>query len=136
MSIIFKYIKKADKSLIGYHMDTMCQCGPKERAKQYGCETAEAIKSQTAIIQKNFNSLLNMADDDDGFLSEIRLNLKKTLYDGLTPDDVILGWEEVPTVKTEARATAIISNGLVQPVNKPLDQALKETIANIIAKKN
>lgn len=136
MSIIFKYIKKADNSLIGYHLDTFCQCGAKEGAKQYGCETAEEIKSQTAIIDKNFTSMFNIKDDADGLFDAGRRQIRDELYTGLKREDIVIGWEEVPTVATEPMVHTIISNGLTQPTNKPLGQVLKETIANIIAKKN
>ena len=56
---IFKYIRKSDNSLIGYHLDSFCSVGPKEQAKQYMCETPEEIERQMEIIKGNFKYIIN-----------------------------------------------------------------------------
>jgi len=77
MSILFKYIKKSDNSLIGYHLDSFCQCGKKEHAKPYGCDTADEITTQLAVITKNFEGMFKIKEGDDGLFDKGRLQIRK-----------------------------------------------------------
>lgn len=91
--VVFKYINKKDNTLIGYHLSTLCQVGPKEYAKQYSCTTEEEIKSQQSTIQNNFNTVINSTKENDEF-KFIPLNgIRERYFEGLTEDDVELQYE-------------------------------------------
>lgn len=137
MGVIFKYIKKEDNSVIGYHLDTFCQCGPRDRAKVYGCETGEEIKSQMAIIDKNFSGMFKIKEGDDGLFAAGRLQIRNEQYAGLDREDIVIGWEDTEKeYNPNPVARLVIEDGLEKPVNKPLFEVLKDMILRRNAKKN
>jgi hypothetical protein len=92
---VFKYLRKDNGELLGYHLDTAGQLGPKEHAKRYGSEidTEESRKSQTETIVENLQSRLN--PKEGGWFYEFYTELKATSYQGLNFDQVEVVLEEV-----------------------------------------
>jgi hypothetical protein len=84
---IFKYIKKSDNSLIGYHLDTFCSIGgDKKDAKHYKC-VANSVEEQKEIISNNFQYVMKDREKNSKYLK------------GLNFEDVIIEAEEVPDVE-------------------------------------
>lgn len=92
---VFKYLRKDNGKLLGYHLDTFGHLGSKEHAKRYGCEvdTEEGRDSQTKTIQENLNSRLHPVEGS--IFYEVRLKQRANEYEGLDADQVELVLEEV-----------------------------------------
>jgi hypothetical protein len=111
--VVFKVVRKSDKSLVGYRLDTMGSLGTLEQAKRYSCETDEEIANQKAIIEKNLNTILeNSAEALSGrfLVGPILKAVKEEFYPDFTTDDVELSYEIVPDVEVVARVHTIIDS--------------------------
>jgi len=98
---VFKYIRKDNGELLGYHLDTFGNLGSKEHAKRYGNEvdTEESRIRQTETLQGTLESRLNLNDLKEGsWLENILKELKATDYQGLEADQIELVLEEVEHV--------------------------------------
>ena len=96
---VFKYLRKDNGELLGYHLDTFGNLGSKEQAKRYGGygeDTDETRKSQTETIQRNLEFRLNPVEGS--MFYEFRVKQKETEYQGLNADQIDLVLEEVETV--------------------------------------
>lgn len=103
---LFKYIKKANNSLIGYHLSTFCQVGEKERAKHYEC-TSENVDKQLAVIQKNFANVINATEENQKGKFFNMLPIKEEYFKDLSQDDVEIQYEEVPDVNIVYTASKV-----------------------------
>jgi hypothetical protein len=88
---VVKYLRVSDDSLIGYHASTFCQLTDDVySAKRY---SGDNPYDQLQTVFKNFTSVVNTKDTDDGLFAPLRLQVKNTYFPGLTPDDVYLDAE-------------------------------------------
>lgn len=88
---IFYYLKKSDKSLIGYHTSTMCTTSLEEsKAKKYNCKDEEAIERQKEVISKNFKSVMETTVESKGFFDPLLFMSKELYFKDLTFEDVEL----------------------------------------------
>lgn len=106
---VFKYLRKDNGELLGYHLDTFGQLGSKEHAKRYGDEfdTEESKKSQTKVIQQGLESRLNPTPGS--MFYEFRVEQKATDYQGLDADQVELVLEEVDFVHTTTKIHTVVN---------------------------
>lgn len=112
---VFKYINKKDNSLIGYHLSTLCQAGPLERAKRYEC-SGDKIESQKQTIQANFNSVINATEENQkGHFFNLLL-IKEAYFKDLTQEDVEIQHEEVPDVNITYKVHTIVDENGVRSV--------------------
>lgn len=128
---IFKYVNRNTGDLIGYHLSTFCQTGPKEKAKRYQCTGGP--ESQMDIIRKNLKYTLEVKDNDDGLFSSLNRNTKETHFKGLSFEDIELESEYLIDGITpddiEYRIHTVINNGEVHKVDLPIEaigEILKE----------
>ena len=113
---VFKYLRKDNGELLGYHLDTFGNLGSKEHAKRYGNEvdTEESRINQTSTLQRNLESRLK--PKEGSWLEDILKKLKATEYQGLEADQIELVLEEVEhvdvvrKVHTIAHADGTITN--------------------------
>lgn len=88
---VVKYLKVSDNSLLGYHASTFCQLTEdRDSAKRYDGDNPY---DQLATIHKNFTSVVNTKDTDDGLFAPLRLQVKNTYFPELKPEDVYLDAE-------------------------------------------
>lgn len=134
---IFKYINKNTGELIGYHLSTFCQVGPKESAKRYQCKNGP--EEQMEVIRENVKHVLNIKDSDEGIFSGITKSIKKNDFKGLSYEEVELEAEYLIDGVTpddiELRVHTIISNGKVNNVNIPIED-IPKVITEIHQSKN
>ena len=109
MNIIFKYVTK-DGREIGYHLTTFCQVGPKERAKQYPCETPEDVESQRQIILKNARHMLD-ATNTTSLFAGVYADIREQYFTGLTAEDVDLVAEETDLSEMSRKVVMITPGG-------------------------
>ncbi len=95
---VFKYLRKDNGELLGYHLDTFGHLGSKEQAKRYGSEvdTEEGRTSQTETIQRNLEFRLSPVEGS--MFYEYRVKQKETEYQGLDANQIELVSEEVEHV--------------------------------------
>jgi hypothetical protein len=105
---VFKYIRKDNGELLGYHLDTFGNLGSKEHAKRYGGEvdTEERKASQTETIQQGLESRLNPTPGS--IFYEFRVEQKATEYQGLEADQIELVLEEVEYVDVTLKAHTLV----------------------------
>lgn len=106
---VFKYIKKSDNSLIGYHLSIFCQCGTLEQAKRYEC-TDETVEKQKQIIQNNFNSVINATEENQSGKFINLFPIKDKYFNGLSQDDVEIQYEDVPDVEIIHKVHTIVNS--------------------------
>ena len=112
---VFKYIRKDNGELLGYHLDTFGNLGSKEHAKRYGSyeDTPESRVSQTEIIQQGLNSRLNPTPGS--MFYEFRVEQKATEYQGLEADQIELVLEEVEYVDVTLKVhTVVYADGTIE----------------------
>lgn len=97
MNYVFKYVAK-DGRVLGYHLSTFCQVGPKERAKVYPCSTQEKLQSQRDVILRNLEGVLAGRTGEAGGLVSVLFKPAAESFSGFAPGDVDVVPEEVPTV--------------------------------------
>lgn len=92
---IFKYLKKENNELLGYHLDTFGQLGSKELAKRYGSKnsTSEQKQSQLETIKNNLKTRLN--PKKDGIFYEAYKYQKETQYKNLNFEEIDIQIEDV-----------------------------------------
>jgi hypothetical protein len=105
MNTIFKYVTK-DGREIGYHLSTFCQVGPREKAKQYPCETPESVESQRQIILKNAKYMLD-ATNTTSLFAGIYADIREQHFTGLTFEDIDLVVEETEVPEAPLTFTMI-----------------------------
>jgi hypothetical protein len=105
---VFKYIRKDNGELLGYHLDTFGNLGSKEHAKRYGDyeDTPERKVLQTKSLQRNLESRLD--PKEGSWLENILKELKATDYQGLEADQIELVLEEVEYVDVVLKVHTII----------------------------
>lgn len=111
---VFKYLRKDNGKLLGYHLDTFGQLGSKEHAKRYGGEsdTEEEKESQTKVLQSTLESRLHPVEGS--MFYEFRVNQKATEYEGLDADQVELVLEEVEHTPVTLKVhTVVESDGTI-----------------------
>ena len=104
----FKYLRKDNGELLGYHLDTFGQLGSKEHAKRYGGEvdTEESRVSQTETVQRNLEFRLSPVEGS--MFYEFRVKQKETEYQGLEADQIELVLEEVQHVDVTLKVHTIV----------------------------
>lgn len=127
---IFKYIKKSDNSLIGYHLSTFCQNGPKERAKRYSCKTPEEVQKQLETIRKNFQYTMSATSETNHFFNDAELKIQANYFPNLKFEDVEIIPEEVEDTNTKVNLVAhtLVDEKGIHSINKPLATAIVEAI--------
>jgi hypothetical protein len=105
---IFKYLRKDNGKLLGYHLDTFGQLGSKEHAKKYGekVDTEESKIQQTKTIKKNLESRLNPIKGQ--MFYDIRVKQKATEYQGLEANQIDVVLEEVEHVDVTLKVHTIV----------------------------
>jgi hypothetical protein len=93
MNTVFKYVTR-DGDELGYHLSTFCQVGPKENAKQYGCDTPERVESQRQTILGNVKHVLDATNTTSVF-AEVHADTRERCFPGLTFEDIELVAEQV-----------------------------------------
>jgi hypothetical protein len=106
---VFKYLRKDNGKLLGYHLDTFGNLGSKEHAKRYGGEvdTEESKASQTETIQENLEFRLSPVEGS--MFYEFRVKQKETEYQGLEADQIELVLEEVQHVDVTLKVHTIVN---------------------------
>lgn len=107
---VFKYVTTDGREL-GYHLSTFCQVGTKEQAKQYGCDTPEAVESQRQTILTNLKHVLD-ATNTNSFFAEAYASIRENYFPGLTFEDVTLVAEstDLPELEREFISITNTSN--------------------------
>ena len=106
---VFKYLRKDNGYLLGFHLDTFGNLGSKEEAKRYGREvdTEESKVSQTETIQRNLESRLNPVEGQ--IFYEFRVKQKATEYQGLDADQIELVLEDVEHVDVTLKVHTVVN---------------------------
>jgi hypothetical protein len=106
---IYKYIRKDNGELLGYHLDTFGKLGSKEHAKRYGekIDTEEAKASQTKIIQQNLESRLNPTEGS--IFYDLRVEQKATEYQGLEAEQIEVVLEEVEYANVVLKVHTVVN---------------------------
>ena len=102
---VFKYVTTDGREL-GYHLSTFCQVGTKEQAKQYGCDTPEAVESQRQTILSNLKHVLDATNTTSLFAS-VHAKTRENYFTGLTFEDVTLVAESTDAPELERTYTFI-----------------------------
>lgn len=82
---VFKYVKKSDNSVLGFHQSTYCQLSETPvNAKKYNCENPE---EQLKTIQNNFKHVVTRTEENKGFLG-LAFRVKEEHFQNLSYEDV------------------------------------------------
>jgi hypothetical protein len=92
MNTVFKYVTRDGREL-GYHLSTFCQVGPKEKAKQYNCDTPESVEAQRQTILENVKHVLD-ATNTTSMFAGVHADTRERCFPGLTFEDVELVAEQ------------------------------------------
>lgn len=93
---IFKY--KTKDGDIGYHLDTWCNVGERNRAKHYTC-TSKTVDEQKKVILTNLKSILSADINSTDSWERLRAEYAQRNFPSLSFGDIELVEEEVEDVE-------------------------------------